>query len=103
MEDIFAKLMAHKLGREPTPEELEENRRIQEEAINLSSGVLGSVGNVSKFGKITDALNKSAAKEIVEPAAERLTPEQIAKFKEIANTPFNKQELLDKLKMNFKK
>lgn len=55
--NIVARLMAHKLGREPTPEELAEDDRRQEDAVNLASGVMGTVGGAAnRFGKVKQML-----------------------------------------------
>ena len=56
--DIFAKLIAHRLGREPTQEELDESRKRQEEAVGLASGVVGSVNPVKKFQGLSKALGQ---------------------------------------------
>ena len=80
--DFAAKIMAHRLGREPTEEEIAENRKLQEEAIGLSSGVLGTVGGgIPKFGKIRQMLG----------GAEAVAPAEIGladKIKQaVANSP----------------
>lgn len=89
MENEFARniatLMAHKLGREPTPEEIDEANKRSQEAVGLSSGVLGTVGNSLKFGKIRDILRgtKGAEPELVEKVA----PSFMDRYKQaVANT-----------------
>jgi hypothetical protein len=76
--DIFAKLIAHRLGREPTQEEIDESRKRQEEAVGLASGVVGSVNPVKKF----QGLSKALGQETVEG-----TPSFLDKYRQaVANT-----------------
>jgi hypothetical protein len=81
--DIVAKLVAHKLGREPTEEELAESHKRQEDAINMASGVMGTVG---KFPRLVGAAEGMAAKATPEAinVAEQTLPSMADRIKAAA-------------------
>lgn len=85
-DNLVARMIAKQQGREPTPEEIAEHNKIQDDAVNLASGTIGSIGGpASKFRGIASKLGQATPEAI--NVAEQTAPSMIEKYRQaVANT-----------------
>jgi hypothetical protein len=87
-DNLVARMIAKRQGREPTQDEIDQSNKIQQQAIDMGSGVLGTVGGpAAKFSGIM-GMGEQAAKAMTPEAmnvAEQTAPSMADRIRTAAS------------------